>query len=65
MIYTRANPDPNPLETVYNPENIIRKDREKEPDLLYYLERSLYFPKDGAQSIDDIEFDAFFEQTLF
>jgi hypothetical protein len=50
---------------VYDPEKILRKTREQAPDPFYYLDRSLSLPKDGAQSIDDLEFDALFEQTLF
>jgi hypothetical protein len=34
-------------------------------DPLYYLDRRLSLPKDDAQSIDDLDFDALFEQTLF
>jgi hypothetical protein len=30
MIYTRANPDPNPTEPVYDPKKILRKAREQE-----------------------------------
>jgi hypothetical protein len=39
--------------------------REQAKDPFYYLERNLSFPKDWAQSIDDLNFDALFEQTLF
>jgi hypothetical protein len=34
-------------------------------DPFYYLDRSSSLSKDGTQSTDDLEFDAFFEQTLF
>jgi hypothetical protein len=34
-------------------------------DPLYYLDRSLSLPEDDAQSIDDLEFDEAFEQTMF
>jgi hypothetical protein len=50
---------------VYDPEKLLHKTREKVPDLFYYLDISLFLPKDGAQSIDDLDFDALFEQTLF
>jgi hypothetical protein len=50
---------------VYDPEKILRKAREQAPDPFYFLDRSLSLPKDGVQSIDDLEFDALFEQTLF
>jgi len=65
MIYARPNPNPNPMEPMYDPENIFCKTREKEPDPFYYLEQSMSLPKDDAQSIDDLEFDTFFEKTLF
>jgi hypothetical protein len=65
MIYTRENPDPNPSEPVYDLEKILCKDREQAPDPFYYLDIILSFPKDGAQSIDNLDFDTFFEQTLF
>jgi hypothetical protein len=65
MIYTRENRDPNPAEPVYDLEKILRRTREQEPDLFYYLDRSLSLPKEDTQSIDDLEFDGLFEKTLF
>jgi hypothetical protein len=65
MIYTRENLDPNPLEPVCDPEKLLCRSREQVSDPLYYLDRTLSLPKDGAQSIDDIYFDALFEQILF
>jgi hypothetical protein len=50
---------------VYDPEKILRRTREQASDPFYYLDRSLSLPKDDAQSIDDLEFDTLFEQTLF
>jgi hypothetical protein len=50
---------------VYDPEKILRRTREKASNPFYYLDRSLSLPKDDAQSIDDLEFDELFEQTLF
>jgi hypothetical protein len=50
---------------VYDPEKILCRTREKASDPFYYLDRSLSLPKDGVQSIDDLEFDELFEQTLF
>jgi hypothetical protein len=64
-IYVRANPDPNPIDLVYDIELLLRKVREEVQDLFYYLDINLSFPKDMAQSIDDLEFDALFEQTFF
>jgi hypothetical protein len=65
MIYTRENPDPNLAEPVYDPKKILHRTREQVSDPFYYLDRSMSLPKDGAQIIDNLEFDAFFEQTLF
>jgi hypothetical protein len=65
MIYTRENPNPNPTEPVYDPKKILCRTREQALDPFYYLERSMSLPKDDTQSIDDLEFDALFEQTLF
>jgi hypothetical protein len=65
MIYTRENPDPIPIEPVYDHENIFPRTIEQVLDLFYYLDRILSFPKDDVQSIDNLEFDAFFEKTLF
>jgi hypothetical protein len=64
-IYTSANPDPNPIEPVCDPEKLLCRTREKVSDPFYYLDRIMSLPKDDAQSIDDLEFDALFEQTLF
>jgi hypothetical protein len=50
---------------VYDPEILLHRVREQAQDPFYYLDRNFSFPKDRAQSIDDLEFDALFEQTLF
>jgi hypothetical protein len=65
MIYTRENPDPNPTEPMNDPEKILHGTREQVSDPFYYLDKILSLPKDGVQSIEDLEFDEFFEQTLF
>ena len=65
MIYTRANPDPNPTDPMYDPKKILHRTREKASVPFYYLDIILSLPKDGVKSIDDIEFDTFFEQTFF
>jgi hypothetical protein len=46
-------------------EKLLCREREKVPDPFYYLEISLSLPKDGLQSIDDLNFNTLFEQTLF
>jgi hypothetical protein len=65
MIYTRENPDPNPIEIVCNPEKLLHRTREKASDPFYYLDRSFSLPKYDAQSIDNLDFNALFEQTMF
>jgi hypothetical protein len=50
---------------VSDPEKIPHKEKEQIPDMFYYLDMNLSPPKDGVQSIDDLEFDTLFEQTLF
>jgi hypothetical protein len=65
MIYTRENPDPNPTESVYDPVKILHRNREKASNPFHYLDKIMSLPKDGTQSIYDLEFDALFEQTLF
>jgi hypothetical protein len=50
---------------VSDPEKLLRREKEQVPDPFYYLDRNLSLPKDGVQSIDDLDFDTLFEQTLF
>jgi hypothetical protein len=50
---------------VSDPEKILCKAKEQILDLFYYLDKNLSLPKDGVQSIDDLDFDTLFEQTLF
>jgi hypothetical protein len=64
MIYTRVNHDPNPVEPVCDPKKFLRKTREEALDPFYYLDKILSLPKDNVQSIDDLDFDTLFEQTL-
>jgi hypothetical protein len=64
-VYTRANPDPNPVEHMCDPEKLMRREKEQAPDPFYYLDINVSFPKDGVQSIDDLDFNTLFEQTLF
>jgi hypothetical protein len=65
MIYIRENPDPNPVEPVCDPEKFLCRTREQASDPFYYMEISLSLPKDDAQSIDDLELDGLFDQTMF
>jgi hypothetical protein len=65
MWYTKENPDPNIVEPVCDPEKLLCRTREQVLEPFYYLDRSLSLPKDDAQIIDDLEFDALFEKTIF
>jgi hypothetical protein len=64
-IYTRRNPDPEPIASMFDPEKLLHKRKEKTIKSFSYLERNLSLPKDGVKSIDDLDFDLKFEQTLF
>jgi hypothetical protein len=48
-----------------DPKKILCRTREQALDPLYYLDKILSLPKDSAQNIDDLDFDALFEQPLF
>jgi hypothetical protein len=65
MIYTRENTNPNLVETVFDPEKLLHKTREQALNPFYYLDKSQSLPKYDVQSIDDLEFDTMFEQTMF
>jgi hypothetical protein len=64
-IHTRRNPDPEPTTSVVDPEKLLHKRKEKASHSGIFLDRISSFPKDGVKSIDDLEFDIKFEQTLF
>ena len=65
QVHTRANPDPEPVAPMSNPKKLLHKGKKKIPDPFYYLDRNMSLPKDGVESIDDLEFNLLFEQTLF
>jgi hypothetical protein len=50
---------------VFDPENILHKRKERPISQVLCLDRYLSFPKDGVTSIEDLDFDLKFEQTLF
>jgi hypothetical protein len=50
---------------VSNPEKLLHKRKERTIDSVSYLDINLSLPKDGVKSIDDLDFDLKFEQTLF
>ena len=64
-IYTRKNHDPNPiLELVEDPEKLLRKKKARNGTSIS-LNRSISLPKEGVISVEDLEFDEKFEQSLF
>ena len=65
IIYTRANPDPNPPKVFENPQNILRKSNSKVGKDTNQLYKSISLPAEGFESIDDVIFGVKFEQTLF
>jgi hypothetical protein len=50
---------------VSDPEKIVHKRKENPISPVLCLDRYLSFPKDGVTSIEDLDFDVKFEQTLF
>ena len=48
-----------------DPEKTIHKRKEKKISPVLCLDRYLSFPKDGVTSIEDLDFDFKFEQTMF
>jgi hypothetical protein len=63
-IHIRRNPDPEASIPVSDPEKIVHKRKERKIILDLRLDKYLSLPKYGVTSIDDIEFDVKFEQTL-
>jgi hypothetical protein len=50
---------------VSDPEKLLHKRKEKTVKSFSFLDKNLSLPKDGLKSIDDLDFDLKFEQTLF
>jgi hypothetical protein len=48
-----------------DPEKIVHKRKENPISPVLCLDRYLSFPKDGVKSIEDLDFDSKFEQTMF
>ena len=64
-IYTRKNPNPNPiLELVEDPEKLLRKKKVQNGTGIS-LNTSISLPKEGVISVEDLEFDEKFELSLF
>jgi hypothetical protein len=50
---------------VYDLKKLLHKRKERIKNLVCYLDMNLYFPKYGVKSIDNLDFDLLFEQTMF
>jgi hypothetical protein len=50
---------------VSDPEKLLHKRKERVVDSGIFLDINLSLPKDGVKSIDDLDFDIKFEQSLF
>jgi hypothetical protein len=50
---------------VSDPEKLVHKRKERKIGPIFCLDRYLSLPKDGLTSIEYLEFDVKFEQTLF
>jgi hypothetical protein len=64
-IHTRRNPYLEVVILVSDPDKIVHKRKQNPTNLVLCLDKYLYFPKDGVTSIEDLDFDLKFEQTLF
>ena len=64
-IYTRSNPDPDPLKVVEDPKRILRKKKSKIDSGIPLISRSVSLLKEGVISVDDLQFDIKFEHSLF
>ena len=64
--YTRKNPDPNSLEIISNPQNLLRKRKitEETQSNNITIGRSYSLPE-GLFTIEDLELDSIFEISLF
>jgi hypothetical protein len=64
-IHTRKNLDPNPLETTFDPEQIIRKSQKKLSKIhIVSLERAFSLPMSEVKSLEDVPFVLKFEKFL-
>jgi hypothetical protein len=50
---------------VSDPEKLVHKRKERPISPVFCLDKNLSLPKDGVKSIEDLDFDLKFEQTLF
>ena len=65
-IYKRKNHDPNLIpELVEDPEKLLRKKKIQVDAGIPLINRSISFPKEGFISVEYLEFDEEFEQSLF
>lgn len=65
-IYTRKNPNPNPIpELVEDLEKLLRKKKIQVDNGIPLINISISLPKEGVISVEDLEFDEKFELSLF
>lgn len=63
--FTRRNPDPYPVELVFDPEKLLPKQKRKENPNISSFQNFSSFSNDDIEDIEDISFDLKFEQSLF
>jgi hypothetical protein len=63
--HTRRNLDLEAMILVFDSEKIVHKRKENPISTVSCLDIYLSFPKDGLKSIEDLDFDLKFEQTMF
>jgi hypothetical protein len=63
-IHTRSNPDPEAAIPMSDLENIVHKRKQNPITPVLHPDQYLSLPKDGVNSIVDLEFDVKFEQAL-
>lgn len=65
IIFTRGNPDPNPSELVFDPENLLQKYKKTSESNISDFQKLGYFFDDEIVDINNIGFDLKFKQSLF
>lgn len=63
--YTRKNLDPNPTESIDNPEKLLGEGKKKNILSSPLLIRSISLSQEVVQTLDDLQFDFKFQHSLF
>jgi len=61
----RRNPDPYPVEIVFDPEKLLQRHEKREKPNTSRFQQFNSFSDDDIENIEDIGFDLKFEQYLF